>query len=112
MVRPRAAPLSSISPNISVGDDTGGTSSSGPSTQGGSINMANFPLTPLSQPYALIAEAESVDRHRPLWTALHLRFDGLRLPADPTLGDFLQEGVIPAGFEVLQLLNPDGSTAS
>ena len=35
--------------NISIGDDAS-------CTQGGSINMANFPLTPLSNPYALIAE--------------------------------------------------------
>ena len=90
--------------NISVGDDAS-------STQGGSINMLNFPLTPLSQPYALIAEPNPSTGTVPFGLPYTYNSTASSLPADPTLGDYLQEGVIPAGFEVLQLLDQDGSTA-
>jgi hypothetical protein len=90
--------------NISVGDDAS-------AYQGGSINMANFPLVPLSQPYALIAEPNPSAGTVPFGLPYTYDSTASSLPADPTLGDYLQEGVVPAGFVVLQLLNPDGSTA-
>ena len=90
--------------NISIGDDAS-------CSQGGSINMANFPLTPLANPYALIAEPNPPSGTVPFGLPYTYDSTASSLPADPTLGDYLQEGVVPAGFEVLQLLNCDGSTA-
>ena len=90
--------------NISIGDDAS-------CTQGGSINMANFPLTPLSNPYALIAEPNPPSGTVPFGLPYTYNSTANLLPDSPTLGDYLQEGVVPAGFEVLQLLNCDGSTA-
>src|ERR1700733_14267460 len=98
--------------NISIGDDTGSyVNGSSCATQGGSINMANFPLTPLSNPYALIAEPNPPAGTVPFGLPYTYDSTASSLPENPTLGDYLQEGVVPAGFEVLQLLDPDGSTA-
>jgi len=97
--------------------------------QGGTINMANFPLTPTHVPYALIAEDLNPDGGLvpPATVPFGLPFtqvpnpltpfvpvDGATLPSTISqdwANDFTN-GVVPAGFEILQLLNGEGSTAA
>jgi len=128
--------------NISILDDTGTpfhslpTSSSSPWIaanelwqQGGTINMANFPLVPTHVPYALLAEDLNPDGGLvpPATVPFGLPFtqvpnpltpfvpvDGATLPSTISqdwANDFTN-GVVPAGFEILQFLNGEGSTAS
>ncbi len=79
-------------------------------TQGGFINMADFlvvpgayntGLQPLNVDYALIAEDS------PTGVPPGLPYTSADMP--PSVSD---NGVIPAGFYLLQLLNQDGSTAT
>ena len=94
---------------------------------GGVINMANFAgLLPLYQPYALLAENLSPDggTGAPVppglpYTAINspLVFtppasQAALLPSTVTAAQALdyQNGIVPAGFQLLQFLNADGST--
>ena len=109
--------------NIQILDDTGntgsGTSGSGSNTntQGGTINMADFAgtssatvptgLQGLNQAYALISEpnppASLVPYGLPYTSTAYVVNDG----PGGTSND-----VVPAGYQLLQLLDADGSTAS
>ena len=103
--------------NVQILDDTGNTGS-GINTQGGAINMADFAgtssatvptgLQGLNQPYALISEpnppATLVPYGLPYTSTAQANLDG---PGGTTSND-----VVPAGYQLLQLLDADGSTAS
>ena len=105
MVRPRAAPLSSIS-------RTSALAMTLPQFHPGRQHQyGELPADAAFQPYALIAEPNPSTGTVPFGLPYTYDSTASSRPADPTLGDFLQEGVIPAGFEVLQLLDHDGSTA-
>ena len=90
--------------------------------QGGVINMANFStLEPLNVPYGLLAENLHPDGGTPApipfglpYTVAQLLYTPPTEALPPTVSvsdakDY-QNGVVPAGFQLLQFLNADGST--
>jgi hypothetical protein len=87
----------------------------GGEAQGGLINMLNFAgLAPLNVPYALLAEGISSSSGYTVGGLVPSGLPFTTVPAGITaatpIATDLQNGVIPAGFEVLQLLNAEGST--
>ncbi len=105
--------------NIQILDDTGntGSGSSGTNTQGGTINMADFAgtssatvptgLQGLNQAYALISEPNPA----PLTVPYGLPYTTLSTVVLDGPGGTSND-VVPAGYQLLQLLDADGSTAS
>ena len=99
-------------------DGTTGTAilENGGEAQGGIINMNNFAgLAPLNTPYALLAQGNpSIDSDVTVGGLPPSGLPFTTLPAGITaassIATDLQAGVIPAGFQVLQLLNAEGST--
>ena len=107
--------------HISVLDDTGNASGD----QGGTINMADFGgLLPTNVPYALLAENLAQNGGVGVGVPYGLPYTQAQLlyatPAaeaallPPTVSTLqateMQNGVVPVGFQVLQLLTSDGST--
>ena len=91
--------------NIQVLDDTGdlvsrSTRTGDRTSQGGVINMADFNLAPLNTNYDLLSG--------PLGNLFYVK--GGSVLQDPTFA--AGNDVAPAGFQLLQLLDADGSTAN
>ena len=99
-------------------DGTLGTAilENGGEAQGGIINMNNFAgLAPLNVAYALLAEGlpssdYTVTVGGPVPSGLPFTTLPAGITAASSLATDLQAGVVPAGFELLQLLNAEGST--
>ena len=113
-------------PTTLIGGVLGGNAilENGGEATGGVINMANFAgLLPLNTPYALLAEDLNSNGGLGAPVPPGLPFTAINsplvftpptqaLPATVTAAQALdyQNGIVPAGFQLLQFLNADGST--